>query len=521
MPFCHNCGAALEPGAPCSACSAPTEKTDARPARSPFRSTIRKCFTPAQPSTPGTLLSGLLHLRRLLTLAAFLLALFIWASPRDDNQTPAGPSVAPSASAGTAIHTEPAAHENSAGERVASPVVAQEAPRDHVPQEDGRVYSVALIVATPEIPPGAKLFAQGRVLSFDYADAMRSRRYAIIEDEQQPGKRLMCAMRGEEGAEVFSLYHAGEVVAVSGEYLDTAGYDGWPRAALTNCHVAGPQDNVVRPIEIAHAGRPASSESRDVSPTTTPATIEEPLSFDDALDQCLHAVRQHFPKLSVWPGPSGFEETSRRLYQQNDKRLLLPLEFDPGMGMDEGNGVATCDVQTSRVTLKSIQLGITRYDYNDDGSVAQKSGWTGWQKGMQPIENRTPQSTPGESIPTQQPPLYGTFEAGGTKGGFGVTGGGDFGTRFGWYVQIIQRKVSENWLKYQVDPSTRSAERVHISFDVARDGHPFNVQVKQSSGVPALDIFAVSALQRIDTFGPLPPDYSGSKISVEYWFEYK
>jgi len=27
-------------------------------------------------------------------------------------------------------------------------------------------------------------------------------------------------------------------------------------------------------------------------------------------------------------------------------------------------------------------------------------------------------------------------------------------------------------------------------------------------------------LQRIDTFGPLPPDYSGSKISVEYWFDY-
>jgi protein TonB len=48
-----------------------------------------------------------------------------------------------------------------------------------------------------------------------------------------------------------------------------------------------------------------------------------------------------------------------------------------------------------------------------------------------------------------------------------------------------------------------------------------NVQVEQSSGVPSLDISAVRALQRIDTFGPLPPDYSGGKISVEYWFDYK
>ncbi len=42
---------------------------------------------------------------------------------------------------------------------------------------------------------------------------------------------------------------------------------------------------------------------------------------------------------------------------------------------------------------------------------------------------------------------------GGAKGGFGFTGGGgDFGTRFAWYVRVVQQKVSENWLKYEVDP---------------------------------------------------------------------
>ena len=125
----------------------------------------------------------------------------------------------------------------------------------------------------------------------------------------------------------------------------------------------------------------------------------------------------------------------------------------------------------------------------------------------------------GEGGPVSGP--YGTFDAGGAKGGFGITGGGgDFGTRYGWYVQVIQKKVSENWLKYEVDPRITSAQRVYIVFDVARDGHPYNVQVEQSSGVPSLDISATRALQRIDTFGPLPSDYSGSKISVEYWFDY-
>jgi protein TonB len=126
----------------------------------------------------------------------------------------------------------------------------------------------------------------------------------------------------------------------------------------------------------------------------------------------------------------------------------------------------------------------------------------------------------GEGGPVSGP--YGTFSAPGAKGGFGFTGGGgDFGTRFAWYVQGVQRKVSENWLKYEVDPKISTAQRVYITFDVARDGHPMNVQVEQSSGVPSLDISASRAIQRIDTFGPLPPEYSGSKVSVEFWFDYK
>ncbi|HLW86742.1 MAG TPA: TonB family protein [Candidatus Sulfotelmatobacter sp.] len=125
----------------------------------------------------------------------------------------------------------------------------------------------------------------------------------------------------------------------------------------------------------------------------------------------------------------------------------------------------------------------------------------------------------GEGGPVSGP--YGNFAAGAAKGGFGITGGGgDFGTKYAWYVRVIQQKVSENWLRYEVDPKITTAQRVYITFDVAHDGHPMNVQVEQSSGVPALDISATRALQRIDTFGPLPPDYSGSKISVEFWFDY-
>jgi len=126
----------------------------------------------------------------------------------------------------------------------------------------------------------------------------------------------------------------------------------------------------------------------------------------------------------------------------------------------------------------------------------------------------------GEGGPVSGP--YGNFNAGGAKGGFGFTGGGgDFGSRYAWYVRVVQQKVSENWLKYEVDPGVTDAGRVYVTFDIKRDGQPTNVQIEQSSGVPSLDQSAVRALQRIDTFGPLPPDYSGNKVSVEFWFDYK
>ena len=111
------------------------------------------------------------------------------------------------------------------------------------------------------------------------------------------------------------------------------------------------------------------------------------------------------------------------------------------------------------------------------------------------------------------------FAMGNTKGGIAMGAGGDFGNRFSYYVDAVRRKVTENWLRYEIDPHTAAGKRTYITFDINRDGSPSNVRVEQSSGIPSLDISATRALQRIDTFGPLPGGYSGNKVSVEFWFE--
>ena len=114
------------------------------------------------------------------------------------------------------------------------------------PVSDGRTYSIALIAAS-EIPVGTELFAQGKIVSFGFA-SVRSRPFAVLEDEQQTGKMLLCAMGADEGAEVISLYHLHEAVQVYGEYMGILSIAGNPSMpTFSNCKVASPTDKVVRP----------------------------------------------------------------------------------------------------------------------------------------------------------------------------------------------------------------------------------------------------------------------------------
>ncbi len=97
--------------------------------------------------------------------------------------------------------------------------------------------------------------------------------------------------------------------------------------------------------------------------------------------------------------------------------------------------------------------------------------------------------------------------------------GGNFGAMFPWYVDLIKRRTAQNWYKQEVDPSTREGARVYLTFVVHRDGSPSQVQVQQSSGSPTLDSSCTRAVQRVDSYGPLPSGYTGSTLLVQYYCE--
>lgn len=136
-----------------------------------------------------------------------------------------------------------------------------------------------------------------------------------------------------------------------------------------------------------------------------------------------------------------------------------------------------------------------------------------------PPENAVPYG--GGGAPTVP---YTSFSMGaGTQGGLGFNGigGGNFGSRYSWYVEAVQRRVSGNWLQASVDPSIRFAPRVVATFDILRNGAVTNVQLTRSSGNASVDTSAVRAIRDSSPLQALPNDYSGGKVSVEFWFDFK
>jgi periplasmic protein TonB len=92
----------------------------------------------------------------------------------------------------------------------------------------------------------------------------------------------------------------------------------------------------------------------------------------------------------------------------------------------------------------------------------------------------------------------------------------DFGSRFPWYVDLIKRKVSQNWYRNMVDRNTPAGASVQIYFRVGRDGAPSNFRINVSSGSPTLDNSCLQATERVDTFGPLPSGANDQWLDVTY-----
>jgi len=90
-----------------------------------------------------------------------------------------------------------------------------------------------------------------------------------------------------------------------------------------------------------------------------------------------------------------------------------------------------------------------------------------------------------------------------------------FGDRYAYYIRLISEKINESKSQEEPDPPQARGLRAAVRFTITRDGSPSDVQIVSRSGSSALDTSTLRAIQRIDTFGPLP---AGDHITITFGF---
>ena len=90
---------------------------------------------------------------------------------------------------------------------------------------------------------------------------------------------------------------------------------------------------------------------------------------------------------------------------------------------------------------------------------------------------------------------------------------------FTWYLQQVQRKVTEKWV--QPTRTTEPGLRVVVLFEIARDGQVTGSKVEQTSGNSWYDQSALRAIIEANPFPPLPEGFPGQSLRVHFGFDFK
>jgi len=87
---------------------------------------------------------------------------------------------------------------------------------------------------------------------------------------------------------------------------------------------------------------------------------------------------------------------------------------------------------------------------------------------------------------------------------------------FGPYMRELQRRIKRNWHP----PRGNESKKVVLLFKVSRDGRLLRLNISKSSGLADADDAALEAVKMSAPFRPLPPEYQGNDIDIQFTFDY-
>jgi TonB family protein len=220
-----------------------------------------------------------------------------------------------------------------------------------------------------------------------------------------------------------------------------------------------------------------------------------------------------------WGGPGGGGESSVKVNLISSAGIPMPHPVvpTPSQVVDPTKGLAEEEPKIEQP--KTDATPILKFKEKQPPPPPSKKSKV-FEPKTKPPDNATPYGKGGGQLDV---PTGYSQTPGASASGLAVQGqgGGDFATRYGWYVESVKRAISQNWMQNTIDPSIRAARRAKAttSFRIYRDGTIKNIRLDASSGNRSMDDSATRALLSIDKLPALPADYSGAYVDVTFDFD--
>lgn len=125
-----------------------------------------------------------------------------------------------------------------------------------------------------------------------------------------------------------------------------------------------------------------------------------------------------------------------------------------------------------------------------------------------------PNQVTGSQAPAAVSPM---FQKPGSSAGVGINPNSLVGTMFGGYAQALMEAVARHWNTGGLIGV--QAPMAIVNVDIMRNGSIRNPQLAQRSGNSTLDYSALRAVTEAAPFPPLPAEYRGSYLNIDFRFQ--
>jgi TonB family protein len=231
------------------------------------------------------------------------------------------------------------------------------------------------------------------------------------------------------------------------------------------------------------------------------------------------------------------------------KRMIHYVNFislgGGGGGGSPGRGSPPAAKTSEELTETQVPTRETLRDLTTPPKLEQQNRSTLRHPVENPKKERTQPAEKKAAIQKQEPSTKktggetesaGTGEGSGSGVSLGVGSGSGGGLGFGseftsqiglsnfpftYYLELLLDRISSNWLKSQVSSGTSDELFTTVYFKIYKDGKISVVEIEEKSGIHALDMAAVRAVQSGAPFPPLPYEYEEEYLTIHLRFEHK